>query len=277
MKPITLFVAAASLHASICAAVPVSVKGEFLSFTGPAFEVSTSPDFNTTMNGVVLTPSGVVDVGQVGRVGTATHLFAPGTSSVTFQNTEGGPPNLANVISFAGTVDLDGVVPGVSFRLGVFSLTNGIWFRSDLFQESAFGFRMTTMSADPALDGHTFDDTIRFHSTPFNLTLPDGTVVPATPDQNADFAYFLGRPDLGSMRVFEADAAGGGNTGMIGLDGKISSLIPTAFIDITTNDGAFVSPSTGDLRAAVPTPGTLLLALLGMGILGMVRRARAIH
>src|SRR5262245_21557496 len=132
MKPFSVLFVVTCLHTSFCYGLPVSVRGEFISYTGPAFEATTSPAFNTTLNGAVLAATGVVDVPGVGRVGTATHAFLPDTSAVFFQNTE-NTPQLANAISFAGTVDLDGVVAGVPFPLGVFSLTNGIWFRSDVF------------------------------------------------------------------------------------------------------------------------------------------------
>ncbi len=89
------------------------------------------------------------------------------------------------------------------------------------------------------------------------------------PQDDADYAFFVGRPDLGEMRVYEA-ASGLGNTGSIELWGHIGSLIPTGFRNAT--GGVFLNPF-----AVVPEAGTI--ALLAAGLLSFVagrhRRRRA--
>ena len=97
----------------------------------------------------------------------------------------------------------------------------------------------------------------------------------ATLRQDADYFYFVGRPDLGSISVFEkTDPQGNpqalGNYGTIALQMRIGSLIPTALFNAT--GAAFV----GDPVSTVPEPATICFWLAGLSALGLgVRRRRA--
>ena len=102
---------------------------------------------------------------------------------------------------------------------------------------------VTTASDNPAFDGKSFTDTLQYIVTPNT----------GTDEDNADYAYFLGRPELGQIRVYEAVSAFP-NTGSIELWGKLGSLTPTAFRN--ASGGVFV--------LAVPEPSTY--AMLGLGL-----------
>jgi hypothetical protein len=114
---------------------------------------------------------------------------------------------------------------------------------------------VSTESDDPDFDDKLFKDTLMYIVTPNNGI---------SPGDDADYAFFVGRPDLGEIRVYEA-ASGLGNTGSIELWGRVGSLIPTEFRNAT--GGVFLNPFT-----AVPEPNAVLL--LAAGLLGLVNRRR---
>ncbi len=181
--------------------------------------------------------------------------LAAGTTSVEFKNRQVGfvDFNTPSLIAFTGTTQPNPVSTNDQFLLGTLSLTNGIFF----FQAGA-DITVSTASDDIAFDGKFFNDTLQYIVTPNNgISHAD----------DADYAFFVGRPDLGQVRVYEA-ASGLGNTGSIELWGRVGSLIPTAFRNAT--GGVFVNPLT-----AVPEPG--IVSLLAVGFLSVAagRRRRA--
>jgi uncharacterized protein (TIGR03382 family) len=174
-------------------------------------------------------------------------FLPPGTQSVEFKNRGVGLPgfNTPTLIAFSGTDQANPLSTLDEFLLGTLALTNGIFF----FQ-AGVDIQVSSASDDPAFDGKFFNDTLQYIVTPNNGI---------SHEDDADYAFFVGRPDLGKVRVYEA-ASGLGNTGSIELWGRVGSLIPTAFRNAT--GGVFLDSST-----AVPEPG--VGPLLAFGLLGL--------
>mgnify|MGYP000430353627 CR=1 FL=1 len=231
-------------------AAPVSVVGGFTSFSG---QVGAGIDFVTRINGNVICPGGDCSV----NIGTASVTFAPPVSSVDFRQIAGGTLSTPNLLTFTPAPAQD-VGAGQEFLLGTFTYTNGIWFDSP-----TFGFSLTSVSSDPALNGHIFSDSVRV-----TITFNDAT---NTPQQNADFFSFVGRPDLGSARAYElGDSPTGSNVLSWDVYGKIGSLIPTRFAN--SGGGGFLDPSVDVQPTVVPIPAAVWL--LGSGLVGLVGIAR---
>lgn len=164
-------------------------------------------------------------------------------------------PYTANLVAFQGASFSD-VVIGQAFKLGTISVTNGIWFDS-----ADIALAVTTVSADPAFNAKSFSDTLRYVVTSNSAS--------RTPEQNADFVSFLGRPELGEIRVYEAfDSPTGLNTGSIELWGKIGSLTPLFFAN--AQGGVFAQPAA----LPVPEPSTWALMLAGLGVMSMLAHRR---
>ena len=158
------------------------------------------------------------------------------------------------------------VVLHQEFQLGTFSFTNGQWF-----PQADIGFRLTSHSTDPALNGHTFEGTLR-------LAVNQDLTLPFDPFEEADFFYVVERPDLLANGVFDLfrlppGIAPPGNVGLFALDGKISSLIPTGFRALNDNGFTNRSIQPGPLNP-IPEPETYALLLAGLGLLGFAARRR---
>jgi len=223
-------------------ASPVSVIGEFTQFSSAITPPNSVPAF-TTVNGVSVTP--LAD-------GTPFQVPLGYADQVTFlQDSAAGL--IPNVVQFIPGPAVN-VSLGQEFLLGTFRAENGVWFG-----EADLSFSLRTVSADPAFDGFVFADTLHLHLNPFVL---------GRPDLGADFFYFLGHPQLGSIRAYELfDSPTGSNAGTIDFFGKIGSLTPTRFAN--AQGGVFFSPSvTPDPMLPVPEPGSnAILLILAFGSL----------
>jgi hypothetical protein len=256
-------------HASL-----VSVTGGFTSFSGPvesASNPSLSLNVQTLVNSIEVTAQSAISgfedeftaPGQ--GIGLGSITFASPQSSVEFWiSVNGVDEGLRNLISFTPGPAVD-VTVGAEFLLGTFTITNGTFLGGR--GNHALGFTLTTVSTDPALDGHTFTDSLSFVITLYANN--------NTPEQNADYFFFSGNPGLGTMRAYELfDSPTGSNTGTIELYGKIGSLIPTRLDN--AKGGVFFNSSTGPIPSnQVPLPGTLLLVAASLAALRFARRAWA--
>ena len=138
------------------------------------------------------------------------------------------------------------------------------------------------------------------HSSPniqgATQTLVENAVVVATPnnddpEQSADIVYFEGRPDLGSLRVYEGEIAA------IEVWGRIGSLHLDSFGDVVSDPGSgfyfagvddvpvdYVPDGTGNGNfspvdtAAVPEPTTFAIwsAFACFGLIAASRRRKTV-
>lgn len=271
------FLAAFSVHLSGWAS-PVTFSGGFSSFVGAVATASGSlaQSVYTEINGVTVYADGPLPGGKFGfdnyGLGLSTRsLLIAGqpVPTVNFSRVFFSQPH-PNSITFTPNTQLDLSV-GQSFRIGTFTMSNGAWWGNSpgntSYPDTDFGFSVTTHSSDPALNGFTFSDTVRFVVTA-------ASQAGATREDDADIFYFVDRRDLGSMRVYESvDPSGGGsyaNTGSIDLIVRIGSLVPVALDN--AQGGAFV----GAAIPAVPEPHSA--ALLSLGLIAtatlVIRRRR---
>lgn len=252
-------------------AVPVTVDGTFLSFTSSLFDSPPRPHF---VNGIALTPttSTTTDPNSGStQFLSSTVNFTPPTTVIAFhwELPVSGQPTIIgtmNSLEFIAAPPQD-VGFGEIFQLGTFRVTNGQYpYQADM------RMRLTTSSTSAELGGQTFEATLRYLSNQ-DLTLP------FDPYQEADFFFWLERPDLGSGRVFDLFRQPPGNPGNVAsfaLYGRIGSLIPTGFVAL--DSAGFTNPSVqpGPLPpgAPVPAPGTLALLGTALTVLPFIRRLR---
>lgn len=199
---------------------------------------------------------GVVSLGGASSVDFFTSYYNPNDGTTTY--------GIENLIAFTPGPAVN-VGVGSQFLLGTFTFQNGEWWAASPIHQ--FTLEMVTHSTDLALDGKIFSDTLILNIT------PNG----GPPEVKADFFYFAGRPDLGSIRVLEA--SDGNNFGTVELYGKIGSLIPTGFANPT--GGVFLDQSTDPFpfpptTAPVPEPSTLaMLSSLALTLIaGRIRQRR---
>lgn len=171
------------------------------------------------------------------------------TPSVEFWSSLAGTDNTHNELAFASAAAED-VGLGQEFLWGSITYTNGIWFTDPVFD-----VEFTSHSADPAFDGHVFTDTVHLFITTNNAAL--------TPAQNADFVYFVGHPELGSIRAYElGNSPTGSNSVTVEFYGHINSLDPDRFANPT--GGGFLSPSIEPLPEPAGLESLALLLLAGL-------------
>lgn len=269
---------------SLVFAIPVTFS--FTNYSGPARGYY---DYTVSTNGVV-TESGTLPMydglvnGQTITVDESINAAHVGTDSYSYTNTnnehievilesynEFGQVNIdpnVNPLSFQPDYDPDfGEMPSNMFRfdpvdntevdigvpvfLGTFTFTNEIWFTSP----ALFDFTITASSELAELFDQEFSDTIELHTKSDQFE---------TPEERADWFYIVGRPELGSVRVFDSDD--GENTGSVDFWGIFGSLDLVEFRNPT--GGAFLNASTNSDLAQVPEPSTMLL--LGVGLVCIV-------
>ena len=172
----------------------------------------------------------------------------PQPGSVEFKSRQVGLLDFStpSLIAFSGTTQTNPPSIFDEFKLGTITLTNGIFF----FQ-AAVDITVSTASDNSMFDGKSFSDTLQYIVTSNT----------GTDEDNADYAYFIGRPELGQIRVYEA-ASAFPNTGSIELWGKVGSLTPTGFRNAF--GGVFLQP--------VPEPSTYALLALGLAVVGFAAR-----
>ena len=144
---------------------------------------------------------------------------------------------------------------GDIFRIATLNVQNGSWPVGDGTQNvpARIGFTIKTLSSDPALNNHVWQDTLIYT----NRSVDGGSVA-----DNADLFSFLNNPQMGAFSVND------GGSGSIDIMGKIGSLIPL-FLANPTGD-AFLP--AGPAPAPAPAPATIALLGLGLAGLGFSRR-----
>jgi len=188
--------------------------------------------------------------------GPATYEFPSMMSSFEFYEVQfiaGVPNELAhNGFSFTSAgAQVPNAING-NYLLGTLTFTNGTWFGTG--PVNSFHIVLTTSSSDSTLDNHTL-------SADLILDIRVGN----TPVDNGDcFSFF--QFQLGQVCAFEPGVPGQTNTVSVDLFGRIGSLIPTEFANVT---GGFLLPPT---TTAVPEPVSLIL--VGTGFAAGLRRRR---
>jgi hypothetical protein len=175
-------------------------------------------------------------------------------------------------LRFDGVLNDTPVAVGERFLLGYLTYTNGLFLTSTFL-----GPILTqTVGATDVLARYTqsFSDRVKLE-----VTQNFGTA-----EQNADIVSFEGRPDLGSLRVYEGQAGAIQLFGMFGsLDlfsfGNVVSApgsgfyfptvgtVPSDFVPTLTGDGTFIPAAP-----AAPEPATM--TLLGSALALTILRRR---
>lgn len=172
---------------------------------------------------------------------------------------------IQNSFKFEGSTEIEvsGTGSDHPFLLGSLSFTNG-----QFYPLAFLAVELTTHSSDPLYDNHKLNMEINFVSNN-----PD---LPYTPEQQADYFYISGTPELGSVRVYDSfacptiDACGSGS---VDLYGFVNSLHLAHFAD--PSEGVFISSSIEPwLPLPVPEPETYAMLLAGLGLLGFFARNR---
>jgi hypothetical protein len=244
-------------------ASPITVVGGFTSFTGVTSGTGPGcdPILQASIAGAIV--NAPVCTEPHGLWGPSSVTFSAPLQTVEFFEIVAGTVANPNALSFVPATGQTVANTGDEFLLGSFSYTNGTWF--GLGTESSFHFQLTTVSDNPAFNGHVLSDDVVLNITP--------TAAGNTPDQNADFVYLSAFTSLGSIRAYESfDSPSGSNVVTVDLYGKIGSLIPTEYLNV--RGGGFVDPSvTADPSpTAVPEPTSIVLVLSGLA--GAIRRRR---
>lgn len=183
------------------------------------------------------------------------------------------PSNLRFDGTLTSRQEVPGLLQGEPFLLGHLTYTNGQFFVHTYYSD------VLIQTYSPDIVGAT-------------QTLEERVVVVITensdnPERSADIVYFQGRPDLGSMRVYENQA------GSIEVWGAIGSLNLFSFGEVVSNPGSaffysgldetpagFLPASTGNGAfppQAIPEPSSVALFALGAVALlgcGLIRRGK---
>jgi hypothetical protein len=258
-----VFLASSLAHTVGQAETTYTLSGEFTSFRTWVTTAYPSP---ASVGGIALVDSGQFAGTYLGQSfnWSQTVVLPPDTTTVDFTYVAVPPDSSvysANNFSFAPGAEVS-VDPGVPFTLGSISFTNGQWFyRTEL----GVHFSATSL-ADGTVN--EFDDTL--------VLLSNSPTPPYTPQEQADYFYLAGHPELGSVRVFDSfsqPADNPGSTGTVDFIAQIGSLDPLAFRP--TNSAAFVSDSlTPNPSSVVPEPSTWTMVLIGLLVMATVAMRR---
>jgi hypothetical protein len=279
--------AAGSVSMIAAAAQAASGSGtigfDFTGFSGP-FGAATTATLGDqgqwslvgSVNGQIPTVDGATSPAFGGS------LYVGGTQALSGQSVDmvytNLPGALDNIVSFTPAASgFNNVTTGQVFLIGTLSFTNGQWVGG---------------SGNPATNFPvTLDFTLSTTSTTpqFNQTLHDSfTVVtnqaqddsdcatnPQTQQDEADFVYITGAPQIGAMRVYDKTCAPAGvsNSGSVQLFAKFGSLDYVSFANPT--GGAFLTDSVGvGSLGGVPEPSAWALLTVGFGLVGWSERRR---
>jgi hypothetical protein len=246
----------------------VTISGQFTTFQSALSPFVAGGNGTLGSDALVIDPA-LPPVRYIGDPSTAylqsqVVTLGAGTSEVVFRYSDLTAVNRFNRVAFqaAGPATVN---VGERFKVGTITYQNGFWF-----PYARVGLRIQVSSADPALNGHSFEGAIVVA-----VSSPEPSL--ADPIANADYFYLTGvsgpLTTLGSVRVYEPHIQPAGNPGNVGsadLYVRIGSLIPTDFANPSA--AAFLSSSLEPI-AAVPEPSTWALWALGAWtMLGAARR-----
>lgn len=241
-----------SAHAAL-----VSVTGGFTRFDGYASGTAPScvPQFKAFVAGALVNAP-ICNAGPVGDgtfiSGPASYTFPSMLRSFEFYETQFGSDLTHNGFSFVPFGPTTVANLGDEFVLGTLTFTNGVWFNRG--PVNFFHINLTTSSSDPLFNAKTLSD---------DLVMDIRLGI--TPEDNADcisFAHF----NVGLLCAYENGVPGKTNTTSALVYGRIGSLIPTRFADVT---GGFL---IGADVPGVAEPSSLLL--LGAGLAACFWRRR---
>lgn len=184
-----------------------------------------------------------------------------------------------NVVSFAPATGQQVTGFGASnpFLLGTLTFSNGIWTvpagTGAVSPLAMLSFNLTAVTDDAALN-QLYD----FEVSGTLQLMGTGNSAANTPEQNADYLFYTGDPELGSIRAYElADSPTGSNTVSVDIYGYLDSLHILRFADAT--GGGFIGTGTGADPSPVPVPEPATTSLLALGVAGLfgarLRRGRA--
>lgn len=243
-----------STHAAL-----VSVTGGFTRFNGYASGTAASCEtqFQAFVAGALVNapfcnaPVG----GSVFTSGPASYTFPSTLRSFEFYETQFGSDLTHNGFSFvpAGPQSVANV--GDEFLLGTLTFTNGIWFNRG--PVNFFHIDLMTESSDLLFSSKTLSDDLV-------MDIRLGT----TPQDNADCFFFAHFANLGKVCAYERGVPGTENMTSVQVRGKVGSLIPTQFTDVT---GGFLIAAD---VAGVPEPPSLLLVGAALAAFSLRRRTK---